>query len=579
MVFDPITPIPSLPTKPDADADLWNTRYLEIDALFDDLEDATSTTYWNGESFETPAGTSDGHVIKEEGTPLTQRVNLDFIGASVTAADGGGSTTNVTVNGAVLEMNIEALAGDHTLTDASEPIQALTPDAARDVNLPAEAVTNPTFLIANPSGSGFVLTIKDDGGATITTVADGETKLIVPDGVTWYATSDTIQLDELTTTAATDLFEIMDDVGGTPTKKKISVTSLFDDIPVDVTIAKGTPIFTVNATGGTDARFTLEDAGTPKAHFWYDQSEGTLVIENDNSGGAIVFNTNVGGWNFFNDDVSLDQILFGATGSAIFNEQGNDVDFRIEAVGEANAFFLQGSDGKTGFGGTPDSSARITVQQPVVDDTQVNRAIFNQLAVSGAGAITKNQMGMYNQAVNTNTNTLNRLLAALYEVKNNSTGTIEEAVALRLQGLNSNAGGTIEDLRTIEILTPTATGTIDLAHGLYVSNINTATSNFAIRTFAGMIVFNEGGEENTDVRMEGDTLSHMFFTDATPATENIALLAAAAPNWQAMDRGLFIGNMSNAPTGDPTGGGYLFVDAGALKWHGSSGTVTPIAAA
>ena len=354
MAFTPITPIPSLPTKPDADADLWNTRYLEIDALFDDLEDGTSTTYWNGVSFETPAGTSDGHVINEEGTPLTQRVNLDFIGASVLAADAGGSTTNVTINGAKLAMNIEALAGNHTLTDASEPIQALTPDAARDVNLPAEAVTNPTFLIANPSGSGFVLTIKDDSPAIITTVADGETKLIVPDGVTWYATSDTIQLDELTTTAATDLLEIMDDVGGTPTKKKISITSLFDDIPVDVTIAKDTAVFTVNATGNTDARFTLEDAGTPKAHFWFDQSEGNLVVENDSSGGLTVFNTNNGGWSFFDDNTSLAQILFGATGSAIFNEQGNDVDFNVEAVGVINALFVQGSDGSIGVGtGSP----------------------------------------------------------------------------------------------------------------------------------------------------------------------------------------------------------------------------------
>jgi len=36
---------------------------------------------------------------------------------------------------------------------------------------------------------------------------------------------------------------------------------------------------------------------------------------------------------------------------------------------------------------------------------------------------------------------------------------------------------------------------------------------------------------------------------------------------------------ATAPTSDPTGGGYLYVEAGALKYRGSSGTVTTLAAA
>ena len=69
----------------------------------------------------------------------------------------------------------------------------------------------------------------------------------------------------------------------------------------------------------------------------------------------------------------------------------------------------------------------------------------------------------------------------------------------------------------------------------------------------------------------------MFFTDATSTTENIALLATGAPNWQTMDRGLFIGNTETAPTGNPSSGGFMWVEAGALKYRGSSGTVTTIA--
>ncbi len=44
------------------------------------------------------AGSSSGHVIEEEDTPLAQRANLNFTGAGVTAADSGGKTV-VTIPG------------------------------------------------------------------------------------------------------------------------------------------------------------------------------------------------------------------------------------------------------------------------------------------------------------------------------------------------------------------------------------------------------------------------------------------------------------------------------------------------
>jgi hypothetical protein len=40
---------------------------------------------------------------------------------------------------------------------------------------------------------------------------------------------------------------------------------------------------------------------------------------------------------------------------------------------------------------------------------------------------------------------------------------------------------------------------------------------------------------------------------------------------------MFIANATTAPTTNPTGGGILYVEAGALKYRGSSGTVTTIA--
>lgn len=42
---------------------------------------------------------------------------------------------------------------------------------------------------------------------------------------------------------------------------------------------------------------------------------------------------------------------------------------------------------------------------------------------------------------------------------------------------------------------------------------------------------------------------------------------------------LAVGNATTVPTTNPTGGGVLYAEAGALKWRGSSGTVTTVAAA
>ena len=91
-------------------------------------------------------------------------------------------------------------------------------------------------------------------------------------------------------------------------------------------------------------------------------------------------------------------------------------------------------------------------------------------------------------------------------------------------------------------------------------------------------VFNSSGNDY-DFRVQGDTLTHAIYLDASASTENIALLAGSAPNWQSMDGGVFIANASTVPTGNPSGGGFLYVENGAVKYRGSSGTVTPLGAA
>lgn len=101
------------------------------------------------------------------------------------------------------------------------------------------------------------------------------------------------------------------------------------------------------------------------------------------------------------------------------------------------------------------------------------------------------------------------------DVTKNASGKIGTARGLDLHIKNSNATNNIDDIEYIYLKTPTATGTITALDGIYLEDMNTAITSFAIRTNAGNIVFNEGGDANTDVRIEGDTDANLLFTDAS----------------------------------------------------------------
>ena len=59
-------------------------------------------------------------------------------------------------------------------------------------------------------------------------------------------------------------------------------------------------------------------------------------------------------------------------------------------------------------------------------------------------------------------------------------------------------------------------------------------------------------------------------------TKNLAIGSSAGPSFGGGYGCLFIANRTTAPTTNPVGGGLLYAEAGALKWRGSSGTVTII---
>ena len=114
-------------------------------------------------------------------------------------------------------------------------------------------------------------------------------------------------------------------------------------------------------------------------------------------------------------------------------------------------------------------------------------------------------------------------------------------------------------------------------YNTYTSATNYERGVFDWRTTANTLQIGtekgSGGGTARAMRLVTDATARAVF-EAT--TFNTTLLASAG-SYGSGSGVLFLGNATAAPTTDPTGGGILYVEAGALKFRGSSGTVTTIA--
>lgn len=77
-------------------------------------------------------GGGGGHVIEDEGTPLTQRADLNFVGAGVTVTDAGGKTVVTIPSGAVADGD----KGDITVS-SSGTVWTIDNDVVTDAKLAA----------------------------------------------------------------------------------------------------------------------------------------------------------------------------------------------------------------------------------------------------------------------------------------------------------------------------------------------------------------------------------------------------------------------------------------------------------
>ena len=79
--------------------------------------------------------------------------------------------------------NVETLSGDKTLTDSSDMVQTLDPGGAgRNVDLPADDVGLPVYIIANTADAAEDLTVRDSGTNTIHAVSQDEAAMFLNTG-------------------------------------------------------------------------------------------------------------------------------------------------------------------------------------------------------------------------------------------------------------------------------------------------------------------------------------------------------------------------------------------------------------
>lgn len=223
--------------------------------------------------------------------------------------------------------------------------------------------------------------------------------------------------------------------------------------------------------------------------------------------------------------------------------------------------------GSGAFGQAIDTNARLGATKFVSANVgSAQRGMYMASGVSGSNNITDNVMGAFFQSTHTGSGNVSTLIGGQYSTGKTGTGNITTASGQRLQQTNSNATGVITNSNAIEILSAIATGVITNNIAININDQTGGTNNWAILTNAGNIVFNEGGDANTDIRFESDTKTHMLFLDASV---NAIGINQSVPTAQ-LHLGAGTTAAGTAPLKFTTGSLLTSVEAGAMEFFNNS---------
>lgn len=217
-----------------------------------------------------------GHTIQDEGTPLTQRTNLNFVGSAVTVTDdSGGDATVVTISGgSITGTDTQVLFFDGTDNPAG--------DAGMTYNKTSNVLTADGFIVNAETASRVAIidaskNIKSADTATYPSL----TELSYVKGVT-----SAIQ-NQIDGKASLDQAAYWKTLPGTPTRSSNTVLTITDTSNAnlyDLKFSRGT-VFKWTDTGDSVVRMAMVKSAT------YSSNTVTITIVGDVLNSTATMNT------------------------------------------------------------------------------------------------------------------------------------------------------------------------------------------------------------------------------------------------------------------------------------------------
>lgn len=286
-------------------------------------------------------------------------------------------------------------------------------------------------------------------------------------------------------------------------------------------------------------------------------------------------------------------ITFQEAASYTFNEDARSADFRIEGASDANNFVLDASANRIGIGtNAPGSRFEIIGRADEVQalirahSTQTSNLFVLQdsssnvqVSIDGNGGAVFNEEG--NDAdfrVESDTNTHALFLDA--STSRVGINVSSPSYPLHVDGGSGNIPLGIQSTGATSSIFFSGTGTIQLrlattqGGAREMQFVNNGSSALFKNATDGAGNFKVRNSSNTDIFVVefGGSANTLTVNPSLNVGFGTASFGTSAANVLAIANG-------TAPTSSPAGLGQLYVESGALKYRGSSGTVTTIAVA
>ena len=202
--------------------------------------------------------------------------------------------------------------------------------------------------------------------------------------------------------------------------------------------------------------------------------------------------------------------------------------------------------------------------------------------------------------------TIQNLIETAIQTPAGTTIPVAQGLVAQAAFFGATAGATVTQMESLRVAAPVrkdgaTAGTATNVYGLFVEQVSSAAvgatgSAFSLFVAGGTSRFGGTIDVTDQVRNAGSNDLQLFagfvsgdggrlLLAKTANGNHVAAtprfsVGSAFPNWStAAGACMFVANITTVPGGSPVGGGFLYVDAGALKYKGSSGTVTTLAAA